>query len=381
MAAIKRIKTQYPGVFFIESVMSDGRPEKIFYIRYKRHGKTIEEKAGRQFSEDMTAAKANGIRSDRIRGLEQTNTEKRTAEAEKKAAEAGRYTIGRLWAEYSQGRKPGASLTTDMCRYKKFLEPHLADKEPQEILKLDVDRIRIRLLKTKSPQTVKHVLNLLTWIINYGVKNGLCPGLSFHVEKPEVDNLKTEDLTPEQIQRLLSVIDEDPACTVGQMMKLALYSGMRRGEMLKLKWDDVDFRTGFITLRSPKGGKSQKIPMNNMARELLDSLPQTSGQVFPGKDGGQRSTSGAIAKRIRDKAGLPKDFRPFHGLRHTYASLLASSGQVDIYTLQKLLTHKTPAMTQRYAHLRDEVLKAASGQVDEIFRRQETTPHLKVVGE
>ncbi len=62
----------------------------------------------------------------------------------------------------------------------------------------------------------------------------------------------------------------------------------------------------------------------------------------------------------KEAAGLPKDFRALHGLRHTYASMLASSGQVDLYTLQKLLTHKSAAMTQRYAHLRDEALHRAS---------------------
>ncbi len=64
--------------------------------------------------------------------------------------------------------------------------------------------------------------------------------------------------------------------------------------------------------------------------------------------------------RIKERAGLPRDFRALHGLRHVYASMLASSGKVDMYTLQKLLTHKSPAMTQRYAHLRDESLKSAS---------------------
>jgi integrase len=64
--------------------------------------------------------------------------------------------------------------------------------------------------------------------------------------------------------------------------------------------------------------------------------------------------------RIKDDAGLPKDFRALHGLRHVYASMLASSGEVGMYTLQKLLTHKDPKMTQRYAHLRDEALKRAS---------------------
>ena len=65
--------------------------------------------------------------------------------------------------------------------------------------------------------------------------------------------------------------------------------------------------------------------------------------------------------KIKKAAGLPKDFRPLHGLRHFFASMLASSGEVDMYVLQKLLTHKSPQMTQRYAHLRDEALKKAAG--------------------
>ena len=78
--------------------------------------------------------------------------------------------------------------------------------------------------------------------------------------------------------------------------------------------------------------------------------------------------------KIKKKARLPKDFRPLHGLRHVYASMLASSGKVDMYTLQKLLTHKSPLMTQRYAHLRDEALKRASDLagdlIEEIVHRK-----------
>jgi site-specific recombinase XerD len=64
--------------------------------------------------------------------------------------------------------------------------------------------------------------------------------------------------------------------------------------------------------------------------------------------------------RIKEAAGIPKEFRALHGLRHVYASMPASSGQVDLYTLQKLLTHKSAVMTQRYTHLRDEALRRAS---------------------
>ena len=71
--------------------------------------------------------------------------------------------------------------------------------------------------------------------------------------------------------------------------------------------------------------------------------------------------------KIKEAAALPKGFRPLQGLRHVYASTLASSGKVDMHTLQRLLTHKDPAMTQRYANLGDEALKRAADVAGGIF--------------
>jgi len=76
--------------------------------------------------------------------------------------------------------------------------------------------------------------------------------------------------------------------------------------------------------------------------------------VFPGRGGKKRTECKRPLLRIRKKAGLPDDFRILQGLRHVYASMLVSSGKVDLETLQSLLTHKSPLMTQRYAHLLDE---------------------------
>ena len=115
------------------------------------------------------------------------------------------------------------------------------------------------------------------------------------------------------------------------LMKLALVTGMRRGEMFKLKWKGVDFERGFLHIRDPKGGPDQKIPLNEPAKKLLKFHEKTESEfVFPGHGGGQRVTISKAVNRIRARANLPKDFRPLHGLRHTYASMLASSGQVDM---------------------------------------------------
>lgn len=371
MPAKERIKTKYPGVYYIKSkAVGSGKSERVYYIMYRKDGHLFEEKAGRQFQDDMTPARAAYIRAQRIEGQQLSNKARREVERAEKEAQAGRWTIDRLWQEYKRQRVDGKGLRTDENCYVNYLKPIFGQKEPGNIVQLDVDRLRVRLLKKRSPQTVKHILNLLQWIINFGVTKQLCEGINFKIQKPSVDNLKTEDLSPEQLSNLLRAIDEDPNIQVANMMRLALFTGMRRGELFKLKWQDIDFERGFIHIRDPKGGKSQKIPLNDAARQVLNSHTRTESEyVFPGHNGGQRTSVAYQVNKIKKRARLPKDFRPLHGLRHVYASMLASSGQVDMYTLQKLLTHKSPIMTQRYAHLRDEALKRASNLAGEIIER------------
>lgn len=371
MPSLKRIKTNYPGVYYIPGTSSaTGKPEKIYYIRYRRNGKPIEEKAGRQFQDDMTSARAARIRAQRIEGKELSNRDRREAIQDEKEAEANKWTVDRLWTEYKSQKPDSKSLRTDKNRYENYIKTKFGDKEPQDIIQLDVDRLRIKLLKKRKPQTVKHVLALLKRIVSWGVKKGLCEHLGFTMEMPRVHNLKTEDLTPKQLESLLKAINKDSNIQAANLMKLALFTGMRRGELFKLKWEHVDFHRGFILIRDPKGRPDQKIPLNDGARKILENHARSDSPfVFPGRGGRQRTDIKHQVNRIKERAGLPKDFRALHGLRHVYASMLASSGKVDMYTLQKLLTHKSPQMTQRYAHLRDEALKRASTVADEMIQK------------
>uniref|UniRef100_I2PZB6 Site-specific recombinase XerD n=1 Tax=Desulfovibrio sp. U5L TaxID=596152 RepID=I2PZB6_9BACT len=367
MAKQERIKTDYPGVYYVMgTAVATGKPERIFYIFYRKGGRQIEEKAGRQFQDNMTASKASRIRAERIEGNALSNQGRRDEAKAAKEAEEGRWTIAKLWEAYKAGKPGLKGIVTDENRYKNFIRPPFGGKAPAEIIALDVDRLRIKLLKTHRPGTVKNVLELLRRIINYGCKKNLCPGPGFVVELPRAQSLKTEDLAPEELAELLKAIDEDDHPFAGPIMKLALFSGMRKSEMLKLQWSNIDFRNGVIHLPDAKSGQDEKIPLSDTARELLESLPRTSDFVFPGRAGGQRVYIQRYVNAIRDKAGLPRSFRALHGLRHVYASLLASSGRVDMYTLQKLLTHKSPMMTQRYAHLRDDAMKQAADVAGEI---------------
>ena len=359
----KRLKTKYPGVYFIMGrSVSTGKPERIFYIRYRKDGKQIEEKAGRQYQDDMTAAKAATLRAKRIDGIELSNEKRRQTAIAMEKAEQGKWTIGKLFDAYIETRSKGKSKGTDTSRYNKHLKAVFGDKEPKEIIPLDIERLKRTLQKKLAPQTVKHILNLLTWVINYGTKNGICEGLSFQIKKPTVNNTTTEDLTPEQLKRLLIEIDKHPNIQISNLMRMALYSGMRRGELFKLRWEDINFDRGFILIKDPKGGLDQQIPLNDKVRELLKTHPRAkdSPYVFPGAKGKQRVTCSKGVNQIKKAAGLPKGFRPMHGLRHHFASMLASSGQVDMFALQRLLTHKDGRMTARYAHLRDSALNRAS---------------------
>ena len=369
MPAQKRLKTQYPGVFFIDGKsLHNGKPERIYNIRYRKDGKQVEEKAGRS-SEGMTPARASIIRAERMAGKRQSNAEKRQAEESQKKAQEGRWTIGKLWDAYSSARPHGKSFDVDSGRYEKYLKDVFADKEPKD---LDPERVKWftkGLSKKMSPQTVKHILNLLTWIINYGVNNGHCGGAPFKIKKPSVDNKKTEFLTDEQLRNLLTVLSEYPNIQVVNMMRMALFTGIRRGGLLDMRWKDIDFERGFITIRN-KGGNDETLPMNDMSRAILEGHPRgESSYVFPGKYGGKRSTNSKTARDIANKAGLPKDFRPLHGLRHHFASMLASSGEVDMYMIQKLLLHKNPVTTMRYSHLRDQVLKDASQVASDVVNK------------
>lgn len=358
---MKRHKTTYPGVFYreVDRLGGPGK-ERVYYIVFKKEGKVLEEKVGRQFADDVTPARAARIRAERIEGKRLSRKEVREQREAAKNAEAARWTINRLWLEYTTHR-PIKGLAQDRSRFENYLKPVWGDKEPHEVMPLEVDRLRLRILKKKAPQTAKLTLALLCRIVNYGVKRQLCKPLSFHLELPKVNNLKTEDLNPEQLGALLEAIDQDPNMQAANFMKMALFTGMRRGELFRLQWQDLDFDRGFIHLRTPKGGQDQKIPLNQAARDLLEAHPRTdSPYVFPGRGGRQRTDINKQVTRIKEAAGLPKDFRALHGLRHVYASMLASTGQVDLYILQKLLTHKSAAMTQRYAHLRDGALRRAS---------------------
>lgn len=366
---------KYAGVYWRQVKTHDGLgTERMYYIIYKRGGrgsKKIEEPVGRA-SEGMSEALANRERAARIAG-KPSNVEKRKLDNKEATTEKSIKTFEQLWEIYREDHIQNASIQGHIFRYNNHLAKGIGKKDATEITTADINSIRKNMeTKKLSAQTIKHGLTLIRTVLNYAIKIGaISIGQLPHFDMPKVDNIKTENMTAAQLHAYFKAIDEEPDQDAASFLRIALLTGMRRGALMALKWDDINFEQSLIRLRgeSAKNGKTVHLPLNQQAIKVFSSLTRNSESeyVFPGKNGKQRKVFQRIARRVRDKAGLPKSFRPIHGLRHCYASWMASSGKVDMYSLQKLLTHQSPQMTQRYAHLHDEALKKGANVAGEIF--------------
>ncbi len=140
------------------------------------------------------------------------------------------------------------------------------------------------------------------------------------------------------------------------MITLAINTGMRRGELFSLKWENVNFEQAMLTIDGAyaKSGRTRHIPLNTEALNVLKAWRKqtnTIDLVFPGKDGNRFDTVKNGWKAIINSAGI-KNFR-WHDMRHHFASRLVMVG-VDLNTVRELLGHSDMSMTLRYAHLAPE---------------------------
>jgi integrase len=148
------------------------------------------------------------------------------------------------------------------------------------------------------------------------------------------------------------------------IIAVALNTGMRQGEILNLKWPDIDSARGVISVRNTKNGQPRYIPMNSFVKYIFENLRMMrknidNPNIFYYNNDRPLTRFGLIRgafKRAVEKAGIT-DFH-FHDLRHTFASHLVMAG-ADIMTVKEILSHKTLAMTLRYSHLSSKFKKSA----------------------
>ena len=256
---------------------------------------------------------------------------------------------------------------------------------------LDVSRIGVRAVhdfeKSRSglsPKTLNNHLTLLISMLNLGVDLGWLTTPP-RIKKPKLIDVDYRWLrTPDDIKALLvAARDEEPR--VMQLYAAAVCTGMRAGELLGLRWEDVDLESRLITVRRSydkptKTGAIRHVPVLDpllpVLREwrLMNPLPC----VFPGQTGRPQGPSARVLQEILKRclrraelvpggkqAEAPYERITFHDLRHTFASHWVWRGG-DLFRLQKVLGHKNVQMTQRYAHLAPEVFQEDWGRLTDM---------------
>jgi site-specific recombinase XerD len=178
------------------------------------------------------------------------------------------------------------------------------------------------------------------------------------------NNQRDRWLSVEEELRLLQ------ACApwLHDLVTFALHTGMRMGEILELSWRGVDFTRRTVMVFRSKNGERRTIPVNETVLHLLKQKAKgrqlslitqadVSGDLVFLSKTGTALESGHLRRSLRLALGKARieDFH-FHDLRHTFATRLVQAG-VDIYKVQRLLGHKSPIMTQRYAHHYPESLR------------------------
>jgi integrase len=211
--------------------------------------------------------------------------------------------------------------------------------------KKDTEAYLAKSKATTKPATVNREIALIKHMYSKAIEWGKCkenPTKKVKLLKGEVKRVRF--LMPDEIQTLLSKCKD----YLKSIVIVAAHSGMRKGEILSLKWDQVNFEQGIITLHDTKNSERRDIPMDETVKTTLREMEKTGPYVFSNGDGEslgdwRRAFEGAVRR-----SGI-EDFH-FHDLRHTFASNLVMAG-VDLVTVKELMGHKDLTMTLRYAHL------------------------------
>jgi integrase len=256
------------------------------------------------------------------------------------------------------------------------LLPLIGTRPAEQLSRQEVERVRGILLRTIAPRTVGVVLAFLSVSYSWAVRAKILSGNPVRgVERPKADEL-LDYLTLDEARRLLTAAEARTVTLAGRLLRnallLALHTGLRKGELLGLRWQDVDIGAGRLTVArsyatTPKGGKARHLRLPKFLSPMLSAwsaeCPRTpSGLVFPVLS--ERQSGRPRMGRAQDMLGLPallsdtgirELLRPWHTLRHTFASHFVMAGG-NILTLQKILGHTDIKLTLVYAHLAPDYL-------------------------
>ena len=319
--------------------------------------------------------------------------------AELDFAKAGQYTVGQwmdVWFENCAKIKVRPSSHQTYRGYiDHHIKPYIGDIPLSKLTSLDLQKLYKKLLgsgrverlesekqpKGLGPKTVRNINQVISSALTFAKEQKLIiSNPTVGCVLPKLEHREMQTLTAEQ---LTSFLREAKESGVYEMYYIELATGLRRGELLGLKWVDVDLERGIIHVRRQVArinGKIVEAPLKtknsyrtvsigeNAVGILRNQKAKSQSQyVFPSPTGGPISPDSVLhmLHRVLERAGLPKV--RFHDLRHTFATLALQNG-VDVKTVSSMLGHYSAGFTlDTYAHVTTAAQRAAANTITTIL--------------
>lgn len=360
---IEIIDTALEG-FFVEAL---GSGVKTFYQRYTDgHGKQRQIRIGRVGIVRLEDARRRALQ---IKATVSLGGDPKQTRAELHQVPTLREFSAQWYIPFVQRTK--RSWVQDERLLRNHILPALGDFYMDEITTSMVLDFRQKLMaKGYANGSCNRPVVLLRYIFNLAADWGI-PRLGKNPVKkvPMLNEPERQRyLTESETWRLLEVLRAFPYRAEAQAIELLLITGARLNEILRARWEYVDFANSSLLVPLSKSGKPRLIALGSDAVALLKQLDSRgkSDWLFPLS--ADRPLYGLQHrwKKIRKEAGMP-DLR-LHDLRHSYASYLVNNG-VSLYVVQELLGHSHPRTTQRYAHLQRSTLTHAANLAADAVRR------------
>ena len=343
---------------------------------------------------DLSADKARKLAGDTLAAVRLGGDPARLRHEERKADKLAEL-IERYLSEYVDAKlKPG---TAQLYRYllRGIVVPRLGSRKARDVTRVDIERLHLA-EKNRRPVIANRAVAALSGCYSWAIERGIVPqgvNPATGVRKFR-EQARERYLSAEEMERLGAAIRE--AETVGipwdideakptikhlpksanrrtmisphvaTAIRLLLLTGARKGEILNLRWDQVDLRRGLLLLDDSKTG-AKAIVLCGAAVTLFQKLSKFGRYVIAGQNENRpRCDLKRPWKLISRRSGL--EGVRIHDLRHSFASIGAGSG-MGLLVLGRLLGHKQASTTQRYAHLDNDPLRRAANEIGDAIER------------
>jgi integrase len=280
-------------------------------------------------------------------------------------------TVGDLIDRYESEQLPRKRPSTQHD-YRSILRIHirpaLGKRKVAGLVFADIDELHRAVTKASGPYRANRVIAVLSKLCALAVQwhwraDNPCRGIERHVEDP-----RKRYLTGDELERLSKALAEHDDKDAADIFRLLLLTGARRGEVLAARWADFDLQKGVWTKpgATTKRKTTHVVPLSPAAMQVIAGRKQAESEfLFPGRHrAGHRVEVKASWRRLCRAAGI-SGLR-IHDLRHSYASIAASSG-VSLHAIGGLLGHTQASTTHRYAHLFDDHLREATTRVGAVI--------------